>query len=67
MTRDWLATAIYKALKDNDEWALIQGTPESGRTVIDGDFNLQAVAEIILREADMMFPVVLDDVGRWRD
>ena len=43
-----LAKAIYSAMKDSDPTAMIQGEPESCRTLIDGTFNLQTVAKLVL-------------------
>jgi hypothetical protein len=43
-----LALAIFRALKNGDPTAFIQGEPDSKRTIVDGTFNLEAVAKMIL-------------------
>jgi hypothetical protein len=43
-----IAAAIFLALKNSDPLAFVEGDPESKRTVIDGTFNLEAVAKMIL-------------------
>ncbi|MGP0093935.1 MAG: hypothetical protein ACLPKB_28930 [Xanthobacteraceae bacterium] len=43
-----LAIAIFRALKNSDPTAFIQGEPASKRTTVDGTFNLEAVAKMIL-------------------
>lgn len=54
---DRLAHAVYSTLRRADPTAFIEGGAESKRTTIDGTFNLEAVARLILwdlRDSDLL-------------
>jgi hypothetical protein len=50
LIEDRLAAAILEALRRADPSAFIQGEPASGPTTIDGTFNLEVVARMVLWE-----------------
>lgn len=48
-----VARALYEALRQNSRDAFVEGEPQAGRgTIIDGTFDLQAVARRVSRALD---------------
>jgi len=50
-----LAAAIHRALEISDHSGFVEGVPE--RTIIDGTFNLEAVAKQVLWDLRKVLPL----------